>query len=143
MKRATTVLAIELALLLSGCTDSSDACRTTIASVCADGVCTVDGLRLPARRDAWCAAPPSANAGFIEAYSCGSLQQVEGLSGDQGIEIYYDDQGDAYAITRWISAPPCLGACKLICYAGPVGLHPGDLPACALSSGQPVEQCMP
>ncbi len=119
---------------------SSDACPTSIARVCADGVCDVDGLRLPARLDAWCPAAAD-RAGWVEAYPCGALQQVEGLSGDQGIEIYYDASGDAYAITRWVSDPPCQGACKLICYAGPADLHPADLPACTLSAGQPVDRC--
>ena len=116
---------------------ASDRCPTSVGELCHGDACFVDGLSFPRRISGWCDTPMSPS--FSEQ-GCGGYSIVSELLGDQGIAFYYDASGTIYAVTRWVSDPPCHGACRLVCAAGPADASASQLPACN-TGPQPMTRC--
>jgi hypothetical protein len=113
--------------------DSTDPCPLRIDQICGSDGCLVDGATFPLTSRGWCQLPPDAmpilpprpDAGI----ACGdNWTSISMLNGDQGILFFYDASDHLAAVMQWVSDPPCLGACRFVCVAGPADLRPTDIP---------------
>jgi hypothetical protein len=131
-----------------GSTDAArpvETCPITPSAICQGETCTVRGFQFPAHYSGWCeAAWTSGDLSKIQLQqsTCGDLKLVVVPTGDQWMEIYYDAAGALYAVGQWESdastTPPCNGACRLACIAGPTTQGADALPTCATPS---TKQC--
>lgn len=115
-------------------------CSLTVDQICTQGSCRVMGSAYPATIGAWCAETASITANPDASAACNHWRLVSALVGDQALEFFYDANGDIAAILASSSDPPCNGACKLTCVAGPATLQASSLGSC-LPNEPEVESC--
>ncbi len=116
------------ALLLAACNRdrplATDRCTTSIEALCASQHC-------PLSKSDWCAGgQPAPFYGWNGAATCNGWSLVVEPALDQPTHYFYDAAGKLVAILAAESDPPCLGACRWVCLAGPPDVGAGELMAC-------------